>query len=171
MLGYARVGMGRIEIGLRDVPLAGVLLEAEVIISPLAERKGIACRGLRLEAEGGPSVHADPEKLLQVLVNLLADAVKFTPAGGRIDVALHDAAPRVEIHVSDNGGGIAPGDRERIFEPFVRLDDGLARKAEGTGLGLAISREPAVGMGGGLSVESELGRGSTFTVTLSSGRS
>ena len=170
VLGYARVSVGRVEIGLQDVQLAGVLLEAEVIIAPLAEKKGIACRGLRLAAESGVSVYADPDKLLQVLVNLLANAVKFTPAGGRIDVTFHARGPRVEIRVSDDGNGIAPEHRERIFEPFVQLDDSLARDAEGTGLGLAISRELAIGMGGGLSVESELGQGSTFTVTLSRGR-
>ena len=170
VLDYARVSVGRAEIGLQDVPLAGVLLEAEVIVAPLAEKKGIACHGLRLDAESGRSVYADPDKLLQVLINLLANAVKFTPAGGRVDVTLHAAGPRVEIRVSDNGNGIAPEHLKRIFEPFVQVDDSLTRSAEGTGLGLAISRELAVGMGGSLSVESELGRGSTFTLALSRGR-
>ena len=171
VLGYARVSVGRMEIGLQDVSLAGVFLEAEVIVAPLAERKGLACRGLRLGAASGVSVYADPDKLLQVLVNLLANAVKFTPAGGAIEVTVHPGGPRVEIRVTDNGNGIAPADLERIFEPFVQLDDGLARGAEGTGLGLAISRELAIAMGGSLSVESEQGQGSTFTVTLSRGRS
>ena len=162
--------MGRVEIGLHDVPLAGVLLEAEVIIAPLAAKKGIACRGLRLDAESGVSVYADPEMLLQILVNLLANAVKFTPEGGRIDVTLHLGGPRVEIRVSDNGIGIAPRDQRRIFEPFVQVDERLTRHAAGTGLGLAISRELAMGMGGAVSVESEQGQGSTFTVTLSRGR-
>jgi signal transduction histidine kinase len=170
VLAYARVSVGRVEIGLHDVALAAVLLEAEVIIAPLAGRKGITCRGLRLGAASGVSVYADPDKLLQVLVNLLANAVKFTPAGGTIEVTVHPGGPRVEIRVSDNGIGVAPADLERIFEPFVQLDDRLARGAEGTGLGLAISRELAIAMGGSLSVESEQGQGSTFTVTLSRGR-
>ncbi|HET7460402.1 MAG TPA: HAMP domain-containing sensor histidine kinase [Longimicrobium sp.] len=170
VLGYARVAVGRVEFGLQDVPLAGVLLEAEVILAPLAAKKGIVCRGLGPDAGGGLLVYADPDKLLQILVNLVANAVKFTPAGGAIDVTFHAAGPRVEIRVADDGNGIAPENRERIFEPFVQLDDRLDRGAEGTGLGLAISRELAIGMGGGLSVESEPGQGSTFTITLSRGR-
>ena len=172
VLSYARVSVGRVEVGLHDVPLADVLLEAEVIIAPLAAQKGIACRGLGADAEGvsGVTVYADPDKLLQVLVNLLANAVKFTPPAGRIDVTFHAAGPRVQIRVADSGNGIAPEHLERIFEPFVQLDDSLSRGAEGTGLGLAISRELAIAMGGSLSVESEQGQGSTFTITLSRGR-
>ena len=170
VLSYARIGAGRIEIGLRDVPLAAVLQEAEAIIAPLAAQKGIACHGLRLDGADETSVRADREKLLQIVVNLLANAVKFTPAGGRVDVTLRPAGSRVEIRVADDGIGIAPEHHRRIFEPFVQVDDTLTRDTAGTGLGLAISRELAVGMGGGVTVESEPGRGSTFTLTLSRGR-
>ena len=158
VLGYARISMGRVEIGLEDVPLAAVLREVEMIVAPLAEQKGIAVRGLHPGAEGGPSVYADPEKLLQVLVNLLANAVKVTEAGGKIEVTSHAGVARVEIRVSDNGRGIAPEDWGRIFEPFVQLDDTLTRTAEGTGLGLAISRELALGMGGACRWRASRGR-------------
>jgi signal transduction histidine kinase len=170
VLSYARVSVARIEIGLQDVSLADVLLEAEVVIAPLAAKKGVSCHGLSLGGKREPSVYADPDKLLQILVNLLANAVKFTPEGGAIDVALHLGGARVEIRVSDTGIGIAPEHLEKIFEPFVQVDESLTRGAGGTGLGLAISQGLAVGMGGGVSVVSELGRGSTFTLTLSRGR-
>jgi signal transduction histidine kinase len=170
VLGYARISMGRVRFGLEDVCLADVLLQADVVVSPLAETKGIVCPPLAAGAPPGLSVYADPEKLLQVLVNLAGNAVKFTPPGGRIEVCARAAGPRVEVRVSDTGIGIAPAHLDRIFEPFVQLDETLARTAEGTGLGLAISRELALGMGGGLTVESEPGKGSTFTLTLSRGR-
>jgi len=114
----------------------------------------------------GVSACADPEKVRQVLLNLLANAVKFTTAGGRVRVeCAHDAA-RVFIRVVDTGIGIPADRRGAIFEPFVQLHRTLAQPAEGTGLGLAISRDLARGMGGELSVESEPGQGSTFTLAL-----
>jgi signal transduction histidine kinase len=169
VLGYARASAEKVGIDLQDVPLAAVLVEAGTIIAPRAREKGIACHGLDADAGRGPWVHANREKLLQVLLNLLANAVQFTPEQGRVDVTLRAEGPRVEIRVADDGIGIAPEHHRRIFEPFAQVDETLTRPAEGTGLGLAISRELAVAMGGGLSVESEPGRGSTFTLTLPGG--
>ena len=109
---------------------------------------------------------ADAEKVRQVLLNLLANAVKFTPAGGRVRVECTHDAKRVYIRVTDTGIGIPPDRRGAIFEPFVQLHRTLAQPAEGTGLGLAISRDLARGMGGELTVESEPALGSTFTLAL-----
>jgi signal transduction histidine kinase len=111
-------------------------------------------------------VRADAEKVRQVLLNLLANAVKFTPPGGRVRVDCEIDATRAYIRVTDTGIGIPPDRRSAIFEPFVQLHRTLAQPAEGTGLGLAISRDLARGMGGELTVESEPGQGSTFSLAL-----
>ena len=111
---------------------------------------------------------ADRDKLQQVLINLLTNAVKFTPAGGRVMVGAgrSEAGRRVLVQVSDTGIGIGASQLQSIFEPFVQVDAGPTRRREGTGLGLAISRDLARGMGGDLTVESALGVGSTFTLSL-----
>jgi signal transduction histidine kinase len=105
----------------------------------------------------------------QILVNLLSNAIKFTAAGGEIRVEARAHGDRVHLTVSDTGIGI-PADRfEAVFEPFVQLARGAAGGREGTGLGLAISRDLARAMGGDLTVESTLGVGSRFTLTLARG--
>jgi signal transduction histidine kinase len=170
VLSYAKINAGRVEFGCENLSLPSVLLEVQRIIDPLAEDKGLSC----VFAPSEPTevtVYADHEKLRQILVNLVANAIKFTPEGGRIEVTQQLTPTHVEVRVADNGVGIAPENRERIFEPFVQVEGSETNAHEGTGLGLAISRELAVGMGGGLSVESELGRGSTFTLTLARGHS
>jgi signal transduction histidine kinase len=102
-------------------------------------------------------------------VNLLSNAVKFTDRGGRITLAAVASGPSVRVTVRDTGIGIETHQRDRIFDPFVQVRSDLTRTAEGTGLGLAISRDLARGMGGDLTVESEPGAGSTFTLTLPRG--
>ena len=121
---------------------------------------------VRLPELRQPRVLADKGRLQQVLVNLLANAVKFTPQGGTITVSTATGAEAVRVSVADTGIGI-PADRlESIFEPFVQLGRNLSSRHEGTGLGLAISRDLARAMGGDLSAESAAGGGSTFTLTL-----
>jgi len=115
-------------------------------------------------------VHADRERLEQILLNLLSNAAKFTAQGGRVTVTAEADDASVRVRVADSGRGIAPDQLEAIFEPFVQVERGLTRSAEGIGLGLAISRELAHAMGGSLAVESTLGQGSTFTLTLPRGR-
>ena len=116
--------------------------------------------------DGLPPVAADPEKANQVLVNLVENAVKYSPNGGRIVVAVSRLDGHVRFAVSDEGLGIPEQDQERIFDKFERLDPELARGVGGTGLGLFISRELVVQMNGSLSVESREGQGSTFMVDL-----
>jgi two-component system phosphate regulon sensor histidine kinase PhoR len=116
--------------------------------------------------DGLPPVAADPEKANQVLVNLVENAVKYSPNGGRIEVAVSCVDGQVRFAVSDEGLGIPEQDQERIFDKFERLDPELARGVGGTGLGLFISRELVVQMSGSLSVESREGQGSTFMVDL-----
>jgi signal transduction histidine kinase len=111
-------------------------------------------------------VLADAERTQQVVINLLSNALKYTLPGGSITLSCEDAHDRALVCVRDSGVGIPPDKLEMIFEPFSQVSGGLTRSAEGTGLGLAISRELARGMGGELTVESEPGVGSAFTLAL-----
>ncbi|MGI8606609.1 MAG: ATP-binding protein [Gaiellaceae bacterium] len=116
--------------------------------------------------EETPKVACDRERLRQVLMNLVENAIKYSPGGGRVEVALREHDGRVRFSVADEGLGIPENEWERVFEKFYRLDPRLARGVGGTGLGLYISRELVKGMEGSIWVESELGKGSTFHVDL-----
>ena len=122
---------------------------------------------LRLEQDGVPAVAlADEDKLRQVLVNLLDNAIKYSPDGGDVVVALAGGQGRVRLTVRDCGLGIPPGEQERVFEKFYRLDPALTRGVGGSGLGLFISRELVSRMGGSLTVRSQPGEGAAFVVDL-----
>ena len=164
VLNYTKLETGSVRYDLADVVVGEALAGAEALVTPQARARGLVL----VPAECAPdaTVRADPEKLRQVLVNLLSNAVKFTAPGGRIAVVCAADGPRARIRVQDTGIGIAADQQERIFEPFVQVRADLTRPHEGAGLGLAISRDLARGMGGDLTVESVLGSGSTFTVTL-----
>ena len=126
-------------------------------------------RGIALTftgCHGSAAAHVDPDKLSQIVLNLLSNAVKFTEPGGAVTLSCETREGRVMIHVQDTGVGIADDQCARIFEPFVQVNSRLTRTKDGVGLGLAISRELARGMGGDLTVMSEPGIGSTFTVSL-----
>ena len=113
-----------------------------------------------------PPVAADRERLRQVLTNLIGNAAKYSPGGGRIEVALAPEQGGLAVAVRDEGLGIAAADQSLIFEKFYRADANMTRGVSGSGLGLYISRELVNRMGGTISVESEIGKGSTFVVTL-----
>jgi signal transduction histidine kinase len=124
--------------------------------------------GLQYVNEGGPvtEVNADREKTIQILLNLLSNAVKFTNEGGSVKIGWSADGNAVFLRVTDTGVGISEDQLERIFDPFVQVDADLTRTRQGTGLGLAIARELARGMNGDLTVDTEPGRGSTFTLVL-----
>ena len=109
---------------------------------------------------------ADERKVRQILLNLLSNAVKFTPEGGRVELRAALADGAVEISVHDTGIGIAPEDQEAIFEEFRQVGGTDARQREGTGLGLTLTKRFVALHGGRIWVESEVGKGSTFTFTL-----
>src|SRR5207237_9609284 len=156
----ARVASGRFAYRLAALPLDEVLAGAEALVAPQ-----IAARALVYEyhrAEPHLLVRADRERLEQILLNLLTNAVKFTEPGGRVTVAAEQSDGVVQVRVHDTGVGIPADKLDAVFEPFVQVDQGLTRSVEGTGLGLAISRELARAMGGDVTVESEVGSGSTF---------
>jgi PAS domain S-box-containing protein len=165
VLNFARLGAGQVEFRVEDVDVAPLLASLDDLILPQIEGKG-----LRYRHDGcapGVAVRADPEKVRQILLNLLANAVKFTEADGEIALVCTLGERVVRIAVRDTGRGIPADQLARIFEPFVQVDRHLTHASQqGVGLGLAISRDLAVGMGGTLSAESEVGRGSVFTLTL-----
>ncbi|HEX4684402.1 MAG TPA: PAS domain-containing protein [Gemmatimonadaceae bacterium] len=167
VLNYARVEAGAVHYALTDVSIAEVLTACEALITPQLRARSLAFAFA--PPADGLRARADREKLQQIVLNLLSNAVKFTEPGGRISISCGaDGNRRVRIQVTDTGIGIAPDQLVRVFEPFVQVDAKLTRTREGTGLGLAISRDLARGMGGELTAESQLGDGSTFTLTLPS---
>jgi signal transduction histidine kinase len=163
VLSFARIESGRLEYSFTDVPLDQVLSTLEAFISPQLGKRGLAYEYWPVDPT--VTVWADREKLEQIVLNLLTNALKFTDRGTvSLSAAAHEN--HVAIHVRDTGVGI-PGDKlEAIFEPFVQLEAGLTRRAQGSGLGLAISRDIARAMKGEVTVESVVGEGSLFTVRL-----
>jgi signal transduction histidine kinase len=134
-----------------------------------AERPALAERGLEIDLQlpADPvQINADTHRLGQVVDNLLANAIKFTPAGGRISVRLTEAEGLAELVVEDSGIGISPDDVGNLFERFFRAGSATEQAIPGTGLGLAISKGIVEAHGGAIAVTSELGHGSTFTVLL-----
>ncbi|MBD0321341.1 MAG: histidine kinase, partial [Gemmatimonadetes bacterium] len=164
VLNYARVDAGQVVYALEDVPVAEAIAASEALVAPQ-----IQARELTYEFGGcdpALAAHADADKLQQILLNLLGNAVKFTRPGGRITASCMAEEDAVAIRVEDTGIGI-PADRlEHIFEPFVQVDAKLTRNEGGVGLGLAISRDLARAMDGDLTVVSAEGEGSTFTLRL-----
>ena len=164
ILNYAKLDAGRVEFSMSVVPVHPLLLELEPLITPQ-----LRARKLSYEYTGcddSLAVWADPEKVRQVLLNLLSNAIKFTDAGGRIIIECSSDDTEGKIIVRDTGLGIPEDKLGSIFEPFVQLERKLSSTHEGTGLGLAISRDLARGMGGELTVESKVGDGSIFVLTL-----
>ncbi|HKG91863.1 MAG TPA: PAS domain-containing protein [Gemmatimonadaceae bacterium] len=165
ILNFAKLEAGQVEFRLEPIRVAPLLDGLEDLILPQVDAKGI--RYLRGACDPSLTVRADREKMLQIVVNLLANAVKFTDAGGEVELSCVARGGRVLVRVRDTGRGIAPGQLQRVFDPFVQVDRHLTPNSQqGVGLGLAISRALAVGMGGELSAESEVGVGSTFTLSL-----
>ena len=159
---------GQLEDGRVDVATAATdlepLLESVLASTRLRAPERIE---LRFERNGDRAVAlADEDKLRQVVVNLLDNAIKYSPDGGEVTLELAGGAGRVRLTVRDQGLGIPPGEQERIFEKFYRLDPALTRGVGGSGLGLFISRELVSRMGGSLTVRSQPGNGAAFVVDL-----
>jgi signal transduction histidine kinase len=165
VLNYAKLEAGRVAYEVAEVPLAAAVAAVEALVSPQMRAKGLAFAVPACD----PAIAAlaDAGKLRQIVLNLLSNATKFTPSGGRITVTCGaDGAGQVFVRVADTGVGIAPEQLDTVFDPFVQVGRRLTTPAEGVGLGLAISRDLARGMGGDLTAESTPGVGSTFTLTL-----
>ena len=164
VLSFARIDAGKIDVDLAHVPVHEALLRLADMIAPQAEGKN-----LRYQFDGcdrDVAVYADRDRLDQIVLNLLANAVKYTPAGGAVKVTVECDAETVTINVSDTGLGIPREKQQVIFKPFVQLASNADSSSSGVGLGLAISRDLALAMGGDISVSSEAGAGSVFTLSL-----
>lgn len=164
LLDWGRMESGHRQYTLSPTPLAEVVHEALGVVQPILDREG-AVATVDLPAEG-LVVQADHDALLDALVNLLGNALKYTSPPQRIDVRAAKVGDGVELSISDNGPGIAKGEHRRIFQKFYRSDDLLARSRDGSGLGLAIVDHIARGHRGAVTLKSELGKGSTFTLHL-----
>jgi signal transduction histidine kinase len=179
VLNFAKLNAAQVAYRLSDVLVVEVLDNASSMIEPQASSKGLEFD--RQPCSPALVARADPEKMLQIVLNLLSNALKFTDAGGRVTLAASvvnrrqsadetapEAGSPVRVTVTDTGRGI-PGDQlATIFDPFVQVGRRLLGSEAGIGLGLAISRDLARGMGGELTVESAVGVGSTFTLTVPS---
>jgi signal transduction histidine kinase len=183
VLNMAKLKAAQVRVTMSDIAAADVLDSAGSMVEPQAEAKGLAF--VCMASDPGLTIYGDREKVIQILLNVLSNAIKFTASGGRVTLAAtafdrrrrstgtlpqsEPVAPRsVQLTVVDTGRGLAAGQLTAIFDPFVQVGRPLTGVDAGIGLGLAISRDLARAMGGDLTVESTLGVGSTFTLTMPS---
>jgi signal transduction histidine kinase len=165
ILDITRIEAGKMPIQLSEFSVNDIVPEVMAELDPVIGRSKLKVTP-RL-SPFAPTVHSDRQKVKQIVVNLLSNALKFTHQGG-IDITVQYDAYRgmVSVSVSDTGIGIAPEHHERIFEDFRQVDDSPSRQYGGTGLGLAICRRLATSLGGRITLRSNLGQGSTFTLTI-----
>jgi signal transduction histidine kinase len=164
LLDASKLESGTMRLDVTSIDLRGLLEELHEAMEPLAREKEITLQE-KLNAEL-PPVEADRTKLRRILVNLLSNALKFTPKQGRVEVRAELEDERVRLTVADTGVGIAPEDVERLFDKYEQARSRATRGEKGTGLGLYITRQLVELHGGEIKVQSELGRGSTFSFTL-----
>ncbi|MEM1211632.1 MAG: HAMP domain-containing sensor histidine kinase [Planctomycetota bacterium] len=171
LLDLAKIEAGRVELNRQTVSIADTVEGLITLIRPVAEKAGIQL-GVEV-APKLPAIETDPGKLHQILFNFLSNAIKFTPEGGRVTLVASAVpsedpmgSPRVRLAVTDTGPGIAPEDHPKVFEKFSQLDPSVTKAHGGTGLGLTICQELAAMLQGEITLESDLGHGATFGLTL-----
>ena len=163
LLFVAQVEAGRLALNHADVDLAAVAHESVEAAAPAATAAGVV---LSADVRPLPPLRGDRDRLAQALDNLISNALKFTPAGGRVTVGLRADADRVVVDVQDTGTGIAGADQERLFDRFYRTGDATQAAIPGVGLGLSIVRAIVEGHGGQVALRSVVGQGTTFTIEL-----
>lgn len=164
LLNYSRIEAGRIEFELTEVSLDSVVERVRPMVEPQASAKHIDISFQPMP--DAPTATADRSRTEQIVLNLLGNAVKFTPGGGRIDITTGRTERMATLTVADTGPGVPPEQQNAIFEPFVQIGRTLSSGHEGTGLGLAISRDLARAMGGDVTVHSTDRGGASFTLAL-----
>lgn len=171
LLTLSNIELGKVTLERQSVPLGNVVAECFTTLESKAANGSVALVASRLEEV--PSVHADRDRLMQILLNLVDNAIKFTPAGGTVTASARllpseegTRQPMVELSVADTGIGIPKEDLPRISERFYRVDKARSRELGGTGLGLAIVKHLVMAHGGSFRIESELGKGTTVLITL-----
>lgn len=164
ILDLSRIESGKMKMRKENLDLHALAEETLGRMQSKAQSLGV---DLVIEvAQGLPQVQGDPTRLSQVLINLVDNALKYTPSGGRVTVSAVDSGPHLSVSVADTGCGIPKADLSRIFERFYRVDKARTRSTGGTGLGLSIVKHIVDAHGGSISVESDTGLGATFTFTL-----
>ena len=163
LLDFSRIEAGKVRYDVRDVGLRALVADVDEVVQPLMGERGLIYMTGDIP---DVSIHADPDKTRQILINLITNAIKFSNMGGRIELIAERDHGIVKLRVTDDGIGIPMDRQQSIFDPFEQVDQTHRRQQQGVGLGLAISRDLARGMSGELTVESTLGKGSTFTLAL-----
>ena len=163
LLFLAQVEAGRLELEVAPVDLSAIARTAIDALRPIAEDKGVR---LDLDCTELGDVEGDHDRIEQLLVNLVSNGVKFTQAGGRVEVCVRADSGQVLLEVSDTGIGIPQSELGRLFQRFFRASSATSREIQGTGLGLAIAKTIVEAHGGTIGVESDVGSGTTFTVRL-----
>jgi signal transduction histidine kinase/CheY-like chemotaxis protein len=163
VLDFSKIEAGRLTLTLEEVPVRTLLDDVRSTLEPLATKRGIS---LEVAGELNGTLRADPVKAAQVLLNLGSNALKFSPDGARVEMRVERTATDLHFRVRDEGIGIAPENQALIFEGFRQVEGGATRKFGGTGLGLAISRKLLELHGGTLTLQSEVGKGSTFIASF-----
>jgi signal transduction histidine kinase len=164
LLDASKLESGTMRLDLSTIELRGLIDELRQQMQPLAAEKEIA---LEVSVPDGlPTLRADRAKLRRVLVNLVSNALKFTPRGGRVSLSAADEGARVRVSVADTGVGIPEEDLRDIFDKYAQARSRATRSEKGTGLGLYITRQLVELHGGHIEVHSEVGRGSTFSFTI-----
>ncbi|WP_432823357.1 sensor histidine kinase, partial [Trichloromonas sp.] len=165
LLALAKSEAGEIPLALTDVNLSDLLQDLYLQGKTLAEPKSIEF-SLHLQVDREIHLRGDQLQLHRMLLNLISNGVKYTPAGGRVDVSLETIGDKAQISVRDTGFGIAEEHFPHLFDRFYRIDEARNRDIGGTGLGLSIVKWIVDAHGGAIEVKSELNRGSEFSVTL-----
>jgi signal transduction histidine kinase len=163
VLDLSKIEAGQLVLAIEEYSVADMVATVMSATESLAKAKKLALESHI--APGLPRGAADARRLTQVLLNLVGNAIKFTDEG-KVEIRAERSGDNFMISVVDTGPGIAPADQAKIFEEFQQVDNTSTRKKGGTGLGLSISRKIVELHGGRISVESEVGKGSTFKVTL-----
>lgn len=164
ILDLSKIESGKVEVHIAEFHVDDVVDDAMTLITPMASEKMI---DVAFTKDGSiPTIRSDRNKMKQILLNLLSNAVKFTPKGGSVRIGARNKDGSVELRVTDTGIGITRENLDKIFDEFRQLDGSTTREYGGTGLGLAITRRLAELLGGETIVESELGKGSTFTINI-----
>lgn len=164
LLDLAKIEAGRMEVRSEPLSLADLFEALTSVLKPLTEAKMLTI--VPTVQPNVPIVETDSSKLQQILYNFLSNAIKFSPTGGQIELVAEPLGDRIRINVTDHGMGIDPAQHGTIFEKFRQLDGSVTRQHSGTGLGLAISKELTTLLGGSIGVQSAVGAGATFWITL-----
>ena len=166
VLGFAQVEAGRLSFVLQPVSVRDSVSAVEQIVTPETTKKHLTLRVTDIDSS--LLVHADPDRLRQILLNLVANSVKFTEPGGTIQVDAEGTSNHVTIRVIDNGIGISEENLKRVFDPFFQVDQRGTRRHPGVGLGLSIVRDIVLAMNGNVDIASEAGKGTTVSISLPS---